>query len=143
MPPDDEEFFVLRSRQNSRHLLSKNLYAAYGISPGMEITCKVDKVNCSGKMFLEPEHPHYKTGGVYDFNVIRTISITNSVGNVEKMTVVSDIAGNEIFVPYSELPDGGEQTPLSCRVERIKKGLLFLSHSQGETPPSQLEQGKT
>lgn len=141
MPPDNEEYFVIRSQTGSRHLLEKTLYKNYGLEPGMELRCKVDKINCSGKMFLEPEHPHYKVGEIYAFKILRTEDITNSAGAREKMLVVSDEAGNEVFIPYPGIAGNCLRETIDCRVERIKKGKLLLSYPYRKKQDSKLLPG--
>ena len=56
--PDESRFFVLESPFNTRHLLPAEFYEKYDIMPGKNIRCRVDKINCVGRIFLEPGHPY-------------------------------------------------------------------------------------
>ncbi|MBI9033885.1 MAG: hypothetical protein JEZ03_05380 [Bacteroidales bacterium] len=119
--PGEEECFVLKDPFGKRHLLMAEFYRDYGFSPGKKIRCKVDKVNCNGKIFLEPEHPHYEESKVYDFEVVAQ----NKLGNYNGVLFsVKDIFKNvyQVFSPVRQ----NLKDRLKCKVNRIKKGQLHL-----------------
>ncbi|HNW90654.1 MAG TPA: hypothetical protein PKN48_13395 [Bacteroidales bacterium] len=128
LPPDDEVFFVLFSPFQTKHLLSEKPYINYNIVPGKKIRCRIDKINCTGKIYLEPEHPFYKEKNSYEFPVIGVEDIVNSDGEPEKMLVVEDCWHHHIFmnIGASDLVSDVAKS-VKCRVDRIKKGKLYLS----------------
>jgi hypothetical protein len=126
--PDGQLYHRLSDPNNVRHLLPAKPYSKYGLEDKEEIICHVDKINCSGKIFLEPEHPIYKVGKKYAFEVIDFISIENSDGYKEKEIIVVDKLGKTVNIPeywYPDVKNIGEV--IWCRVGRIKKGNLILT----------------
>jgi len=128
IPGTDESFFILTNPFGGKHLLKAIHYAHYNLQIDQEVNCKIDKINCSGKIYLEPENPIYKEGERYDFEFVKIIDHINSVGENEKVAVVKDQFGKEIICslpPDCKLSDNIKK--LQCEVLRIKKGELFLS----------------
>ncbi|HNW70867.1 MAG TPA: hypothetical protein PKI01_10720 [Bacteroidales bacterium] len=125
LPPDDENFFILISAFNTKHLLPEKNYLNYNIVPGQRLKCRIDKINCSGKIFLEPEHPVYKEKEIYEFPVKGMETILNSEGKQELMILVDDCWHNDIFINASTVETGKLKT-IKCQVDRIKKGKLYL-----------------
>jgi hypothetical protein len=82
--PDDKEYFVTEDPRGKKHLLLKSFYESYNISVGETITCKVDKINCNGKIFLEPQHPYLKDDHQYDFEITCTEEIYNNMVDPEQ-----------------------------------------------------------
>lgn len=126
--PGDQEYFVLVDPSGEKHLLKKELYKYYGLAPGTKVHCRVDKIDCNGKIYLEPEHPYYREGNRYDFRIIREETRFNAVGDEEKVLIVQDIYGQELIAPGNKsLQKDRGQGKVECRIERIKKGRLHLS----------------
>ncbi len=126
LPPDDESFLILVSPFNSKHLLKKSPYINYQLTLGASVNCRIDKINCAAKIFLEPEHPFYKEGNIYDFNVLRKYTITNSDGNIEQALVLKDCFNQE-FIIHQDDEIETTTSSVSYRVDRVKKGKLYLS----------------
>lgn len=128
IPGTDESFFILENQFGGKHLLKSHHYEQYNLTVGEGVVCKIDKINCSGKIYLEPENPFYKPGNTYEFDVEATKEQINSVGEKENVVVVKDRFGNDTTC---SLPPDFDTTQLSnkikCKVLRIKKGQLFLS----------------
>lgn len=128
LPPDDEVFFVLFSPFQTKHLLSENPYINYKIVLGKKIKCRIDKINCTGKIYLEPEHPCYIEKNIYEFPVIGVEHIVNSDGKPEKMLVVEDCWHHQVHININASSfDLGAAKTVKCRVDRIKKGKLYLT----------------
>jgi len=125
LPPDDDIFLVLISPFQTRHLLAEKHYVHYNIMAGQKIKCRIDKINCSGKIYLEPEHPFYKEKQMYDFPVKRAETIVNSSGKPEKMLVVADCWNNDVYVNASGMDTNIKH--IKCSVDRIKKAKLYLT----------------
>ncbi|NSW46298.1 MAG: hypothetical protein HPY79_10845 [Bacteroidales bacterium] len=67
----DDDYFVLVDEWNRKYLLTQKFYKNYNIEIGKKITCYVNKINCNGKIFLEPEHPIYKVGNIDIFIITK------------------------------------------------------------------------
>ena len=144
MPGTDEEHFVLVGPDERKHLLPEKDYALYNITVGQTITCTVDKINCSGKIFLEPDHPYYKPGERYDFLVLRLSYQQTFMGGVQPIAWVRDLHGLEWPCPIDQ-SEGIEPgySYLACRVERIRKAELQLSLPALNSRLSFLKKGRT
>lgn len=120
---DDAWYYVLQDINGLKHFMSAEYYESYGLIIGTEITCKIDRINCTGRIFLEPKHPYYKEGEIYYFKVI---SFSNS--DADKALIVQDISENSIAVPvYNNANlEVNLENMVSCVVKRIKKGLPIL-----------------
>jgi len=119
---DEQAYYILEDPHKIRHLLPSWLYKYYGIKTGQTITCKVDKINCTGRVYLEPEHPCYKEGQTYDF----TVSSINKNTFPDKLSIdIIDIFSNKISVdcPKDLKIDNNENAKISCRIIRIRKGI--------------------
>ena len=143
IPGAEESFFILKNEFEGKHLLKAVSYAHYELQEEQTINCKIDKINCSGKIYLEPENPIYKVGEIYDFKVIEIIDQLNSVGEKEKAVLVEDLFGIKIAcsIPKS-INENKYTTSIQCKVTRIKKGQLFLSHPESDNSKNKLEIGK-
>jgi len=140
--PDGEKKYVLTDPFGIRHMLSYELYKHYGFEKGQQIQIRVDKISCSGKIYLEPAHPHYREGEWYDFSFLRSEIRENIFGIMETVWILQDISQQEIAIAMQ----AGVETPLSgeliqCKVNRIKKAHISLSHPQAKTNKGLLQTG--
>jgi hypothetical protein len=125
---DERSYFILEDPYKIRHLLPSWLYENYKIVTGLSISCKVDKINCTGRVYLEPEHPHYSEGHIYSFNIVR---IEKKSRSNKLSLIVTDIFNNEILVDCpngysSENFESIESDKVTCKLVRIRKGLPVL-----------------
>ena len=120
---DDAWYFVLQDINGMKHFMAAEDYESYGFSVGEKILCKIDRVNCTGRVFLEPKHPIYREGEIYDFDFI---SYSDS-GN-ESVVFVRENFGNIIEVPVNGTKkiDIIDKKRVRCIVKSIKKGRLNL-----------------
>jgi len=127
----NEEFFILESSLGRRHLLTSKYYKRYGFEKGQTINCRVDKINCSGKIFLEPEHPHHKQGKFYYFEIKNIENQTNKFGEqVSNITVIDNLGNDAICnIDKNTAANFNVGELINCKVQRIKKGTLYLSHN--------------
>jgi len=129
--PGGEDNLMLTGPDGRKYLLPLTCYRGYNlVSPG-PVECKIDKINCSGKVFLEPAHPFYVEGESYIFDVRHSSEFTDGSGIRRRSITVSDRLENLINVPaelVDELPEEGEKIRL--RVERISKGRLYFNRKR-------------
>lgn len=131
MPVTKEKYYLLKHSSANRLLLPCLNYEGYGIQTGSQIICKVDKINCSGKIFLEPMHPRYREGENYYFNYLETKTITNSIGEEQKVHFVRDDYGKIWFCPAGEKPPVvNSDGQIECKILIIKKGNIYLTQPQ-------------
>ncbi|MFW5687803.1 MAG: hypothetical protein ACOCXV_02640 [Bacteroidota bacterium] len=124
----DDSFFVMQDPNGYKVLMPACFYEKYGFAAGQKIFCRVDRINCNGRMFLEPMHPHYKEGETYTFEQLETGTQQSITGEMEYFVKVRDVLGYKWRVRvFSEKYINPEAKFLQCRLERIKKGKLFLS----------------
>jgi hypothetical protein len=142
LPPDDEKFLILQSSHGSKHLLKYEPYKDYGLQIGNRVDCRIDKISCSGKIYLEPEHKSYKEGTIYCFKISGFEEILNSEGMAEKFLGLFDVNGQVVFVNIGDHSMRDFAETVLCRVDRIKKGKLYLSLADSINKTSKLETGK-
>ena len=128
LPGTDEVNFILTGPDQKKYLLPEQFYLNYHLNVGQSVHCTIDKINCSGKIFLEPDHPYYRIGERYDFLVLRITEQENFIGKPQQVAWVRDLHGLEWPCPIDR-SEGIEPgySHLACRVDRIKKGELVLS----------------
>jgi len=133
--PDGSKYFILSDPNLVKHLLSQKYYENYYFEPGQLIDCRVDKINCNGKIYIEPLHPFYRLGKKYDFPFVRFSMHRPKNGTTESFAVFEDIFGNEVKIPWDTNYCGlsGSQTDLKAgdtmklTVVRIKMGQIYVS----------------
>ncbi len=132
--PDGEVYFKLTDPNRIRHLLRAQWYEKYNLKTGDTITCHIDKINCSGRIFIEPLHPFYKPDGMYDFEIVELKDDT---------AFVKDAFDNIIEIPVEDIPFGNKVgDKVSCRVLSIKKGKPLLVPASSEPDYSLFKAGE-
>lgn len=122
---DGEDYMVLEDPFEIRHMITYSFYRKYNLQPGTEIICRVDKINCTGRVFLEPEHPHYKIGTRCDCELLRIEKSQNDEKSF--CLIVQDIFGNEVIMEVSdEIKDNLLNGQINCLVEGVKRGVPVL-----------------
>ncbi|MCI0522417.1 MAG: hypothetical protein L0Y37_02065 [Bacteroidales bacterium] len=141
--PGGEVNLMLTGPDGKKYLLPLERYNDYNLETKTEIECKVDKINCSGKVFLEPEHPYYREGESYFFTLTGTTAAgTNSGG--DHIVEVSDFRGGLFNVSASLLKENifpGSRVKL--RVERISKGKIIFAPPVKRDDLDTLEEGRS
>ncbi len=126
--PGPGRFFLGRDANGLKHLIPVDHYHDYGIKIGDTVKCRLDRINCLGRFFFEPDHPVYERGKTYSFKLISfTVSYCN--GDIlDCRARVRDVFGREwnthdirIRQPLPE-----DIASLSCHVYSLKKARLFL-----------------
>jgi hypothetical protein len=124
---DGEDFWVVMAPNDKKYLIEAKHYTPYLFQEGNYYTCKVDKVNCTGKVTLEPQHPHYKENQVYPFRIITQKILKNSWGEDESFITVKDIFGREAVVSLPDHLTYSKLEEIDLKVDKIRKGELILS----------------
>jgi hypothetical protein len=124
---DDERFWILVGPDNKKYLLPADHYKGYPFTEGEKYRCLIDKINCAGKVFLEPEHPFYQSGEIYDFEFAGFEILYNTWGEKEVIWRLADLTERIQYYTSSDEPlfEKGEKIPF--RITRIRKGRLLLS----------------
>lgn len=122
-----DEWYLMKGPGQYKILMPKKYYVRYGFVSGQTVRCRIDKINCTGRIFLEPEHPFYREGALYPFEVISRGVYVSRDRKTEQVFIVKDVLGN-LWKVKGGRDNKWDQTPekLVCLVKRIKKGKLFL-----------------
>ncbi len=137
-----DHYWIMQDPMGYKILIPAAFYLRYGFQPGRVVNCRVDKINCNGKMFLEPLHPYYKEGKAYSFTGVSSGQTRNLLDEPEYRIEVKDVFGDSWQVVSHHQFHAAEGQPIVCLVERIKKGKLFLRLPQEQQPYSSLVTGQ-
>lgn len=141
---DNESWFVMQDPMGYKVLMPARFYEKYNFQPGQKVKCRVDRINCSGRMFLEPMHPHYTEGEIYSFQPTGEGRQKSITGDEEFFIRVKDVLGYEWKVRVNSLEKIPEdRQEVKCRLDRIKKGKLHLSLENDVSQTGTLETGKS
>jgi hypothetical protein len=124
---DDEPLFVMQDPLGYKALMPKKYYHHYGFQINQIVDCRVDKINCNGKMFLEPMHPIYKEREIYDFKVLDKGSKKNIIDEYDYFILIKDSLDQRWSVKVTSVKHFPDSDIIQCKVDRIKKGSLYLS----------------
>lgn len=115
---DRRLYLVLEDEKGYRFLQDYCPYANYGLKPGLKIICKIDKINCNGKVFLEPQHPWFEEGRNYVLPIVHR----NNYGLFTVIEVV-DPGGNPhiLFLATDTV-----KSNIECSIIAIRKGQVIL-----------------
>ncbi len=117
---DNKEYFILSDPNGMKHFLEAAPYESYQIKKSSRIHCLVSKINCTGRIFLEPEHPIYKIGQIYHFQVYASRS-NDQQADIE----IGDSHGNRWVLK----PDKDQNhsilagSTIKCLIKYFKKGI--------------------
>lgn len=137
------EYMVMQEPRGYKILVPFGFYKEYGFQTGQTILCRVDKINCNGRMFLEPQHPTYEEGKLYNFELLCKGHIIGITGEDEWYFMVRDVLGQNRKV-HTGQKDLWKNPPksINCLIQRIKKGKLFLIPEGEEYAHPGLEKDK-
>lgn len=141
---DHDDYFVMRDPLGYKIMMPMGYYLRYGFEPGQTVACRVDKINCNGRMFLEPKHPFYTEGRVYTFEVVASGSSKNILDQPIWYLLVKDLLGYEWkVISQSDAWVTTNPSHIECLIQRIKKGKLYLQIAGEEIPDQHLMTGRT
>lgn len=144
LPSDNNKHYVLKDSENRSFLLPEEFYTNYGFVMGKQICCRIDKINCAGSYFLEPEHPVYRENKISDFVLDRIIEEKDLNGdNIQHYYVTDEFVNNIDF--YSSVLISGKKKGdrIPCLVQKIRKGRLFLNLPEPPVIITSLQEGET
>ena len=126
--PCDGNYFMGKDMNGLKHLIPADYYKDYGIRAGETVKCRLDRINCLGRFFFEPEHPVYKRGNTYEFNLAGFQEYNPCYNTGFYTATVIDIFGRtwETCKFKTESPPPVNITSLLCHAAAFKKGRLFL-----------------
>jgi hypothetical protein len=122
---DEGSYYVLKDINKNNFLLPLKYYHSYNIKIQDIIICRIDKINCNGRLFLEPVHPYYREGEIYNFKFEKISSIIDKFKIQREVMVTKDVFGNDAYVLENFVGIHNDGT-VKCKIERIKKGRLYL-----------------
>lgn len=127
----DANYFVLIDEWDRKYLLPEKYYSDYNIEIGKHIRCYVNKINCNGKIFLEPEHPIYKIG---DKDVFEIYKIEERIKQKSKEHYYVALAKNTktskaAVLNYTDFNHINLPFSATCKVIKIKKAEVLLQYS--------------
>ena len=133
----DETFYILEDYEGERFLLPEYYYKNYGLKMGEPVQCRILRIDCSGKVSIEPEHAYYKPDHVYEFKLLKKEIIEEE--NSRKFSVkaktlkkycliVQDPYKNEHIVKVSKklFKSNFESEKVLCKIKHITKGNFEL-----------------
>ena len=128
--PGEEWYYLVQSPQGNRLLMPSRFYHGYQIRIGEPLECRIDKINCSGKIFLEPAHPYFKPGELYSFEAVSREVQCDRKG---RSFLRYELSCGFREAVYARFPEGFDIMPpaaLKARLIRIRKGVLLLDEPE-------------
>ncbi len=124
----DGDYFILIDEVSRKYLLPRQYYTDYPIKVGTTIICNVNKINCNGKIFLEPLHPIYKVG---DEDVFTLTAIEQRVKHRTQEPYFVIKAHNAktnkaAAITFSNIDTNLLPVKALCKIVKIKKAELLL-----------------
>jgi hypothetical protein len=125
----DGEYFILLADFNQKYLLPTEFYFEFNIKVGDKIKCRIDKLNCNGKVFLEPKHPIYDVGDkdVFTFLEIESRLTRKTKDKYLVRKAIGDKTKRAITLIENENNSPSQNEKWFCEINKIKKGELILS----------------
>ncbi|MEI8203268.1 MAG: hypothetical protein WCH34_09670 [Bacteroidota bacterium] len=120
---EKDQYYLLQTEVGTKILLPYKLYANYGFEKGSTIQCRLDKINCNGRLFFEPMHPFYKVGQAYHFTIEGEEILSEGL---DKVWTLKDTFGNSIKIPAIENSMLKVGDKVSCYLKSIKKSHLYF-----------------
>ncbi len=126
--PDGLEYFVAIDPFGDKHLIPTEHYADYNLQINKKYLCKVDKINCLGRIFIEPPHPFFKEAESYAFKYVKTVQKNHKSGNIYTYHIFISKDGEQAlmnadnYTLIDDLKSGFHQ----FRIEKITKGQVFI-----------------
>lgn len=124
--PDGKEYFILVDKYGDKHLLPARYYKGYPIVINSLYICHIDKINCQGRIFLEPVHPYYQIGNVYEFKYDKLLIHVSNKGIRKMYFQLIGETGEYAFLPVQNMEQKFPKGIVKCKISYIKKSKIFL-----------------
>lgn len=124
--PETGSHYILFHKSGVKLLLKACYYLDYNLEIGQVIEGRVDKINCTGQIFIEPIHPVYEMGKVYNFTISKVTIIDKHI----KTICLLDCFKHSIDILTTNKKSYLVGQELSLRVKKIKKGRPILTISE-------------
>jgi hypothetical protein len=126
--PGGISYFVGKDHNGLMHLIPASFYSHYGIRSGDIVRCRLDRINCLGRFFFEPDHPYYRRGGTYHFGLVDVFPGDPDQDNVFYKARVRDDSGCEWvtgnFIRRESI--AVKTASVLCQITGFKKGKPLL-----------------
>ena len=128
--PDGDDYFVMVDPFGDKHLVPVEYYSLYNLEVGKSYLCKVDKINCLGRIFIEPPHPFYKENKSYLFEFSKMFTEKHKSGYVYSYYLFRDKNKYKAFLnaEHFKLAPGLQSGFHSFRVKKISKGRVCIDY---------------
>lgn len=100
--------YILLDQWGLKHSLEKKFYENYNLKIGDELFCEVSKSLPNSEYGLEPVHPFYKTGAIYELQFLNYKTETTHFGIPKKIMTGLDSYGQFVRIYESheqKIPD--------------------------------------
>ncbi|HNV96223.1 MAG TPA: hypothetical protein PKG63_07095 [Bacteroidales bacterium] len=130
----DANYYILIDDWNRKYLLTAEYYSDYSIKLNNYINCYVNKINCNGKIFLEPLHPIYKIGEEDYFEIYQ---IEKRIKQKSKEPYYVALAKNSKTIKaavlnYTDINHNHFPVFAKCKVIKFKKGEVLLQYIENK-----------
>ena len=127
----ENRYFILCDPFKRKHLLKCDIYNDYNFKVGNKVNCHVDKINCQGRVYIEPEHPIYKVGNYYNFKFLKKDKLRNKRGDLKNVLVFKDDLGHEAYSYIYDLDffNNFKVNEVNAKVIQIKKAHVYIEVS--------------
>jgi len=125
---DGVSYYVLIDPFGNKHLAPAEHYLTYNLKIGSSYLCKIDKINCLGRIFIEPPHPFYKENKIYLFEFFKRIKEKHKSGNTYIYYIFLGENKYQAFLntPNYNLPKYLKSGLHSFLVKKISKGKVYI-----------------
>ena len=140
--PDSGTHYVLQGENSQKYLFKESQYINYNFEVGSKITCYVAKINCSGKVFLEPLHPYFKIGNKYPFKFIKIDFISNILQQNIVTSIIVDNYGNYHKLIHCDLSKNYKINDImDFEIDKIREGQVFFKIPNNLIPDNSVKLG--
>ncbi len=128
--PDGVDYFVMRDPYGEKHLLPARYYRHYNIQTKSYYNCRIDKINCQGRLFFEPEHPFFELGNTYLFYFKKIAVLISKNRNLTQYFLMKSGNGESAYLLYNPLLKPQKGKFEMYKVIKVKKAKIFLQKAE-------------
>jgi len=124
----DGQYFIILAEYEQKYLLPAQYYLEYGFQIGQKIICRIDRINCNGKVFFEPRHPIYSIGDKDVFLLKEKEERIKHKTKEKYLVIKAESANTKRAIIDIELQNDiySQGKKYNCAVIKIKKGEVIL-----------------